>query len=63
MERCNASPFGPPIYVRRGELWAKHMGFKGGAIRNTFEEHNGNLGNILRTHWEREGNMLGTKEK
>jgi hypothetical protein len=45
----------PTIYVRRGGLWAKHMGLKRGAI--------GNLGNILGTHWELEGNMLETKEK
>jgi len=31
--------FGPPIYVRRGGLWAKHMGLKRGAIRNTLGEH------------------------
>jgi hypothetical protein len=60
MERCNASPFGPPIYVRRGGLWAKHMGFKGGAIGNTFEEHIGNLmesiGNLKGTCWEQRKN-------
>jgi hypothetical protein len=62
MERCNGSPFGPHMYVRRGGLWAKHMGFKGRAIGNIFEEHIGNVGNIMKTHWELEGNMLGTKE-
>jgi len=35
--------------VRRGGLWAKYMGLKPGAIGNTFGEHIGNLGNILRT--------------
>jgi len=39
--------------VRRGGLWAKHMGLKRGAIGNT-------LGKPI---WELEGNMLGTKEK
>jgi hypothetical protein len=39
------------------------MGLKGGAIGNTLGKHIGNLGNILRTHWELERNMLGTKEK
>jgi hypothetical protein len=29
--------------VRRGGLWAKHMGLKRGAIENTLEEHMGNL--------------------
>jgi hypothetical protein len=53
-------PFGPPIYVIRGGLWAKHMGLKRGVIGNTFGEH---IGNIWRTHWELERNMLGTKEK
>jgi hypothetical protein len=60
MERCNASPFGTSIYVRREGLWAKHMGFKGGAIGSTFEE---SIENLMGTHWELEGNMLGTKEK
>jgi hypothetical protein len=49
--------------VRREGLWEKHMGLKRGAIGNTFGEHIGNPWNILRTHWELEGNMLGTKEK
>jgi len=26
VDRWSASPFGSPIYVRRGGLWAKHMG-------------------------------------
>jgi len=30
--------------VRRGGLWAKHMGLKRGAIGNTFGEHIGNPG-------------------
>jgi hypothetical protein len=42
---------------------AKHMGLMRGAIGNTLEEHIGNLGKILRTLWELEGNMLGTKGK
>jgi hypothetical protein len=37
------------IGERRGELWAKHMGLKLGAIGNAFGEHIENLGNILRT--------------
>ncbi len=43
MDRWSASSFGPLIYVRRGGLWAKHMGLKQGAIGNTHEEHIGNL--------------------
>jgi hypothetical protein len=35
--------------VRRGGLWAKHQGFKQGAIGNTL--------------WEHIGNLLGTKKK
>jgi len=42
--------------VRRGGLWAKHMGLKQGAIGNTLGEHIGNLGSIL----EPDGNPLGT---
>jgi len=38
----------PTIYVRRGGLWAKHMGLKQGAIGNT----NGNTGNPLGTRRE-----------
>jgi hypothetical protein len=49
IERQSTSSFGPPIYVRRGGLWAKHMGLKQGAIGNILGEHIGNLGNILRT--------------
>jgi hypothetical protein len=45
---------------RRGGLWAKHMGLKRGAIGNTLGEH---IENLMGTHWELEGNMLGTKEK
>jgi hypothetical protein len=36
------------------------MGLKQGAIANTLEEH---IENLMGTHWELEGNMLGTKEK
>jgi hypothetical protein len=43
MDRWSASPFCPLIYVRRGGLWAKHMGLKQGAIGNTHGEHIGNL--------------------
>ncbi len=46
--------------MRRGGLWAKHMGLKQGAIGNIIGEH---IGNLKGTHWEREGNMLGIKEK
>jgi len=46
--------------VRRGGLWAKHMGLKRGAIGNNLGEH---IGNLMGTHWELEGNLLGTKEK
>jgi hypothetical protein len=35
------------------------MGFKGGAIGNTLGEH---IGNLMGTHWELEGNMVGTKD-
>jgi hypothetical protein len=53
--------------VKRRVLWAKHTGLKQGAIWNTFGEHIGIIGNILKnlmgTHWEFEGNMLGAKEK
>jgi hypothetical protein len=44
------------IYIlRRGGLWAKHMGLKRAVIGNT-------IGNFMRSHWELERNMLGTKE-
>ncbi len=49
MERWNGSPFGLPIQVRKGGLWAKHMGLKEGAIGNTLGEHIENLQNILGT--------------
>jgi hypothetical protein len=53
--------------VRRGGLWAKHMGLKQGAIwekpLGTHWEHREYIGNLMGTQWELEGNMLGTKEK
>jgi len=52
-------------------LWPTYVGDKTYAIkvrcyREHPWEHIGNLGNIenmMGTHWELEGNMLGTKEK
>jgi len=35
--------------VKRGGLWAKHMGLKQGVIGNTLGEHIGNLEKILET--------------
>ncbi len=46
--------------MRKGGLWAKHIGLKQGANGNTLEEH---IGNLVGIHWELEENMLGTKEK
>jgi hypothetical protein len=45
MQRWSACPFGPSKQVRRGGLWAKHLGLKRGAIGNTLGEHIG-------TFWE-----------
>ncbi len=42
-------PFGPPIWVKRGEVWAKHMQLKQGAIGNALGEHIENIGNLLGT--------------
>jgi hypothetical protein len=45
--------------VRRGGLWAKHVGLKQGVIGNTFGEHIENMG----TPWEHGkhiGNLMGT---
>jgi len=39
--------------VRRGRLWAKHMGLKPGAIGNTLGEH---IGNLKGTCWEQREN-------
>jgi hypothetical protein len=49
MERWSASPFGPTIYMKRGGLWAKHMGLKQGIIENTLGEHIGSIRNILKS--------------
>jgi len=43
--------------VGRGGLSVKHMGFKPGAIGNTFGEH---VENLIGTHWELENNIEGT---
>jgi hypothetical protein len=39
--------------VRRGGLWAKHIGLKPGAIGNTLGEH---IGNLKGTCWEQRKN-------
>ncbi len=47
-----ALPFGPAIQVRRGGLWAKHMGLKRGAVGNTLgtlREHVGNNGKMKKS--------------
>jgi hypothetical protein len=63
-ERWSASPFGPPIYVRRGGLWGKTYGIK---ARCHWEHPWGTpwerIENLMGTHWGLEGNMLGTKKK
>jgi len=50
--------------VRRGGLWGKTYGIE---ARCHWEHPWGtpleHIGNLLGTHWELEGNMLGTKEK
>jgi hypothetical protein len=38
------------------------MGLKRGTIGNTLGKHIENLRNILKTHWEHRGKMLGTRE-
>jgi len=45
--------------VRRGGLWAKHMGLKQGAIWNTLGEH---IGNLKGTCWEQRKNEKNTNE-
>jgi hypothetical protein len=43
------------MYMRRGGLWAKHMG---GAIGNTLGEP---IGNLMGTHWELKKEHVGNK--
>jgi hypothetical protein len=57
-ERSSSSPFGQVIKVRSGGLLGKSYGIKG-AIGSTLGKH---IRNLTGTHWELEGNMLGTKE-
>jgi hypothetical protein len=47
--------------VRRGGLWAKHMGLEQGVIGNTIGNLK-NIKNLMGTRWELEENMLGTKK-
>ncbi len=49
-----------PRYI--GEEWtlSKTYGIKAWCFGNTLGEH---IGNLMRTHWELEGNILGTNEK
>ncbi len=44
--------------MRRGGLLATHVGSKRGTIGNALWEHIGNLGNMVGTHWELEGNLM-----
>jgi hypothetical protein len=51
-------------------LWPTYIGEKGRTLGKTYRikarcywEHIENLGNIMGTHWELDGNKLGTKEK
>jgi len=59
MDRWGASPFGPPINVRRGGLWAKHMGLKSRAIGNT----HGNTLVTWGTTWRNGRNTSATPGK
>ncbi len=52
-----------PKFVRAATSTRGTLGLKRDAIGNIYGEHTGNTRNILRTHWELEGNMLETKEK
>jgi hypothetical protein len=46
----------PPIEVRRGGLWAKHMGLKrctiGNTLGGTHWEPKEHIENLMGTHWE-----------
>ncbi len=50
-----------PTYIgEKGRTLGKtYMGLKRGAIGNTLGEH---IRNLMGTHWELEGNILGAKE-
>jgi hypothetical protein len=52
-KRWNASPFGPPIKVRREGLWAKHMALRrsviGNIIGGTHQELREHIGNLMGT--------------
>jgi hypothetical protein len=52
-------PFWPTYIGEKGKTLGKTYGIKA----RCYWEHPWNLGNILGTQWELEGNMLGTKEK
>jgi hypothetical protein len=55
-------------------LWPTYISEKGRTLGKTYEikarwywehswgTHKEHIGNLMRTHWEFEGNMLGTKE-
>ncbi len=56
MERWHAPPLLPTYIGEKGRTLGKtYMGLKRGALGTP-------LGNILGTHWELEGNILGAKE-
>jgi hypothetical protein len=64
MERWSASPFDP---AEKGRTSGKTYGIKSRCYWKhpwgTHWELREHTENLMRTHWELEGNMLGTKEK
>jgi hypothetical protein len=48
-------------------LWPNYMGEKGRTLGKTYgikvRCYGEKIGNLMRTHWELEWNILGTKEK
>jgi hypothetical protein len=68
MERWSAFSFGPTYMGEKGRTLGKTYGIK---VRCYWEhlwgtqhwEPREHIGNLVRTHWKLEGNILGTKEK
>jgi len=64
-EVLSSSPLAHPYGWKEDNNLPKHMGLiiKVRCYGEYVGEYIGNLGNILRTHWELKGNTLGMREK
>jgi hypothetical protein len=61
--KYRVSPLWPNYTGERRKTFAKAYGIKVRCYGEYVGQHNGNLRNLIGTHWEHSGNTLGTTEK